>query len=181
MNVNSVHSDNISGAIAVAELFADLGHKKIAYFTTGAGRYRTYEIRKEAFLHGLLKRGISDCVIHDSHYFYEKTFINAREFFKNNEMPEAIFSSGDESTLAIIDAMSEIGAIAGRDVSVVGFYAPGMQYKAYDITCLKQDTLLMAQDVVDMVYDLVENPNQTIKTITRPMSLYIGKSTITRM
>lgn len=178
MPINCVHADNQSGCAMMADLFVKLGHEDIVYFTTGEGSYDTYQPRQEGFINRLHTYGNHNCRIHHGYYNYDKTLVVARTFFKNNPPPQGIFCAGDENTYAVIDAAAEQGLVAGKDLSVAGFYGPGMQYKAYDITCLKQDVAQMTTDTVERVCSLMENPDQSTCVITRPMTLYVGKSTI---
>ncbi len=178
MDLNCVHGDNVQGCNLMAEHFANIGHKKIMYFSTGAGWYGTYHVRQKAFIEGLAKYGITDCEICNGYYFYEKSYEVAKEYFANNPPPEAILCAGDENTFAVIDAAAEVGLIAGENISIAGFFAPGMHSNDYGITCLKQDTYQMTIDVVNRVRELILNPDLDKKIITRPMTLHIGKSTM---
>lgn len=178
MNMNAVHSDNYGACIKAAEFLVGLGHKKFAYFTTGQSVYQNYMPRQDAFLFGLSRQGIYDCQIYSSGYRYERSLKAAREYFAAGDVADAIFCSGDLNAIATIDAAREYGYEPGKDLSVAGFYAPmSVEFRAYQLTCLKQDVLQLARDAVMILQSKIERPDCPVRIITRPMQLCIGETT----
>lgn len=179
MKVNAVHSDNYGACIKTAEFLVGLGHKKFAYFTTGQSVYQNYMPRQDAFLFGLSQQGIYDCQIYSSGYRYDRSLNAAREYFAAGDVADAIFCSGDLNAIATIDAAREYGYEPGKDLSIVGFYAPtSVEFGAYQLTCLKQDVLQLAKDAVMILKSKMEHPDSPMRIITRPMQLCVGKTTL---
>lgn len=177
MRISAVHSDNVGGCLLMADYLVALGHRKFAYFTTGAGLYTSYKPREETFLQGLRSHGIDDCIIWPADYYYPQALAAARKFFDENEVPDAIFCSGDLNALAVIDVARERGLEVGKDVSIAGFYAPYVDMLSYQLTSLKQNIEQLAQDAVQILVSNIENPLQPTQIITRPMELVIGATT----
>lgn len=177
MHISAVHSDNYSGCILAADYMASLGHKKYSYFATQSSIYSNYAPRQEAYLLGLHHQGIHDCYIQDSDYEYKAALAAAKTYFEQDNPPDCIFCSGDLNAIAVIDVARSKGYRVGEDVSIMGFYAQGVDFQAYQLTCLKQDIIQLARDAVDILQESIEHPGKSPVVMARQMELCIGKST----
>lgn len=179
MEISAVQSDNYTGCGQVADLFADIGHQKIAYFSSEKSVYGAYTPRQHAFISGLSRNNISDCTVIPSHYKYEEGLLVARDFFRNSGDVDAIFCATNLSALATIDAAREHGYTPGKDISIVGVFSSGFtQMRSYQMTCLYQDLDRLSHDAVHLILEKIANPHTSTRVITRPMEILLGATTL---
>lgn len=177
MNVNAAYSDNYGAGIMMADYLVKAGHKRFAYVSTEKSKYSNFMTRQDAFIYGLSRHGIRECIIQPASYSYESGIEAARKIFSDDYQPDAIFCAADKTALGIIDVAKEMDIKLGEDLSITGFFAPvGVDLPAYSLTCFVQDIEGLAQDAIDLLLEQIDNPSQPPSIRVRPMTLVQGKS-----
>lgn len=177
LRISAVHSDNYSACLQMADYLVQIGHENFAYISTANSEYRNYQVRQEAFLHGLSQYGIYSCKIEEADYSYESGAEAARRLLTGSQIPDAIFCSGDLNAMGAVDAARSLGFEVGKDLSITGFDAPcGMEMPSYGITALHQNTEQLSRDAVRVLKNVLESRPQTPTIVTHPMELVIRTS-----
>lgn len=177
LHISAVHSDNYSGCVQMADYLVGVGHQRFAYISTANSEYRNYQVRQEAFLHGLAQHGIHSCSIEEADYSYESGAAAARRLLTSAQPPDAIFCAGDLNAMGALDAARELGFAVGTELSITGFDAAcGMDMPSYGVTALHQDMRQLAQDAVEVLQGAISTHTQTPTLMMRPMELIIRTS-----
>ena len=118
--LDCVVNDDFAGALMAVEHLAQLGHRRIAHVSGGAGagaadRLRGYE-RAMACL-GLERH----LFVAGGEYTERGGYEGARRFLAEKTRPTAIFVANDLAALGAMTAIREAGLSVPEDISVVGY------------------------------------------------------------
>ena len=100
----------------------------------------------------------------------------AQKVIELKEKPTAIVSSGDLMAIGLMRGLKEKGIKIPEDISIIGYdgFEIG-RYIGVPLTTIKQDFLKMANETVDMLFEMIEN-----KIVLEPrileVELIIGES-----
>lgn len=154
----SVTAANFEGGRIAGRFLAAGGHKRIAHIA-GWNKSLNGRDRQAGFIAGLADYGMEPFAIKDSHYRRRMAIDATREFFKGNEVPDAIFVGNDHMAFAVLEILRcELGLRVPEDVSVIGFDDVTMSaWKIIDLTTLSQPAHQMADACVKMILGMIEN------------------------
>ena len=181
--VSSVRSDNVAGGRAVARLFTDTGHQRVA-FIAGNEESSTNLERERGFREGLAERGLRIWARSVGNYDFEQARNAARELFQAGSagpdaMPDAVFVASDHMAFAVMDTLRfELKLRVPQDVSVVGFdNVPQADWGSYRLTTVEQQVGPMIEATVDLLqrYLRHDRPSQSENVIV-PVQLLIRES-----
>ena len=177
-NVSSVYSDNIEAGELVAKLLVNTGHKRIT-FVTYHKQVKTTIDRQNGFYRQLQENEITDIKEEKCDYSYEDGYKLGQKMIFKEEIPDAIFCVSDLIAMGIIDAIKrESNLKIPQDVSIVGFDdIPQASWKAYELTTIHQPINRLVKKTVDVLFDLLNNPeSENVNEKVSP-NLVIRKST----
>jgi LacI family transcriptional regulator len=110
-----VAADNIGGIEAAVEHLATLGHRRIAHWFGPDGE-RTSEHRREGFLNGMARVGLSvaplDIIPHDD---------PLEPILRRPDRPTAIIAYSDAKAFEVVETARAVGLSIPADLSVIGF------------------------------------------------------------
>ena len=157
-HVSSVTSNNELGGRLVAELFAKVQHKRIAYIA-GKENSSTNNDRENGFTEGLANAGLRVWRRAVGQYSFEGATLAARELLSTREKPDAIFVANDHMAFAVMDVIrSEFGLRIPEDISVVGYdNVPEADWAAYNLTTVEQPVEAMIDETVSILIKQMEN------------------------
>jgi LacI family transcriptional regulator len=122
-DVYSVSISNTKATYDMTKYLIDKGHKKIGYIMTSKDttvmekeRYIGYE---KAMNEANLK--IYDELVRSGDTEYEGGYKSMNEILNTNNIPDAVFVTGDESAIGAINAIFDAGYRVPEDISVAGF------------------------------------------------------------
>jgi len=118
-DINYVDIENAEGGRLVAELFARLGHRKIAMINGPETHVDAIE-RERGFTEGLATAGI-DQVIRQNGDFLIQSGFSAMKKILEDLRPEAVFCANDYMAAGAIKFLWESGLRVPQDISVVGY------------------------------------------------------------
>lgn len=178
LKISAVQSDQVGSGQLMAEYFLRTGHQRFAYVSSVNSPHQNYIPRQKGYVDCLEAHGVRDIQIIPAGYSYESGLEAGRQLLRSDRVPDAIFCSGDLNALGVIDAIREQSALKlGEDISVTGYDAPIFpQLTAYPLTALTQQVDLLCRDCVELLSDLMQNPDAPTRLITRPMHLTIRGS-----
>jgi DNA-binding LacI/PurR family transcriptional regulator len=118
-DINYVDIENAEGGRLVAELFARLGHRKIAMINGPETHVDAIE-RERGFTEGLSAAGI-DKVIRQNGDFLIQSGSSAMKKILEELRPDAVFCANDYMAAGAIKFLWESGLRVPQDISVVGY------------------------------------------------------------
>ena len=146
--VTTVSCDNFAAGRAVAELFVNLGRRRIAY-VAGRSDTSTNADRERGFTQRLGELGMA---LHaragGQEYSYEHGYAATLELAATR--PDAIFYANDITAFGGMDALrQELGQRVPEDVAVVGFDdIPMAAWPSYGLTTVRQPVQAMIEATV---------------------------------
>jgi LacI family transcriptional regulator len=178
---DSVSSDNVHGAAAVAQHFLELGHRRIGLVSGLPNVSTTYE-REQGFLGALASRVadgfVSVRTVHGdfTHAAGEDALA---ELLGGGAPPTALFCVNDVVAFGVIDAARRRGIAVPADLSVAGYDDTEIAaWAAYDLTTVRQPVARMAQTGVDLLLDRIHGrAGTTAREERMPGELVIRAST----
>lgn len=172
----NISFNDISGIEKSITYLENKGHKKIAFIR---GDLRT-DLSRTRFLTyvDLISQfsEYNDNFVFQGDFSLESGYEVAQKVSELTEKPTAIVSSGDLMAIGLMRGLKEKGIRVPEDISVVGYdgFEIG-RYIGVPLTTIKQDFLKMANETVDMLFEMIEN-----KTVLEPrileVELIIGES-----
>ena len=170
--------DNAAGASSAAQLVVEHGHRKIGVIC-GPRNTSTGREREEAQLSTLQSLGIpvgSELIAHGP-FSYETGFLHALEFLSREDPPTALLCGNDVIAIGACNAISRLGKVVGRDVSVVGFDDIRMAaWEMWSLTTIRGDLNALAAEAVRLLLARIDNPDGPFQQITLPVNLVVRSS-----
>jgi DNA-binding LacI/PurR family transcriptional regulator len=118
-DVNYVDIENAEGGRLVAELFARLGHRKIAMINGPETHVDAIE-RERGFTEGLSTAGIDKVVRRNGDFLIQSGF-SAMKAILEELRPDAVFCANDYMAAGAIKFLWEAGLRVPQDISIVGY------------------------------------------------------------
>ncbi|MCB2288615.1 LacI family DNA-binding transcriptional regulator [Clostridium sp. CS001] len=169
LNISSVYCDNIEAGRIVAEFLWVKGYTNIAYI--GYEKDATSEIERKIGFYGKLREyGVYNIPAERANFTYESGYEAAIRLLKQNNSLDAIFCSSDLIAMGAMDAARfELGLKVPEDISIVGFdNVPMAAWPSYDLTTVNQPVEQLVDETIDILTELIENPEKApIKRMIR--------------
>ena len=118
-SVNYVDIENAVGGRLVAELFARLGHEKIAIINGPETNVDAIE-RERGFVEGLCSAGIHQLIKRHGDFLIQSGFAAMKNILGETK-PDALFCGNDYMAAGAIKLLWESGLRVPEDISVVGY------------------------------------------------------------
>lgn len=196
-SISAVTSANVNGAAQVTNYLLDTGHKRIAHIA-GWGGSSTGRDRRHGFESAMAARAVIPHAIVEANYFRESAMQACRVLFhrevndpaarstgssRGEESPDAIFVGNDYMAFAVLDCLRcETGLKVPDDVSVVGYDDVQMAaWPAIDLTTYRQPARRMVDRTLDVLFDLIESPEQEPQHLQIEGELIIRGSSCARV
>jgi len=175
-NVNKVYVDDRGGAFSAIEHAIKIGYKKIAHFAgydevnIGLQRYLGFEDAMKKY-----EIPINNDWIFKGGFGEKYGYESFMKLYKNNNLPELIFTVTYPVALGIYRAVNELGLKIPEDIDVICFGDGSEQkYLSPPLSCVDQPTKLIAQNSMNILLDNINNSdsNET-KSIEIPTQLIL--------
>lgn len=159
--VSSVTGDNALGARTIAAHLLAGDHRRIA-FIAGSTDSSTNQEREAAFIGYLAERGVPLAWREEGHFAFDAAMEATRRLLTSMDRPDAIFCANDTMAIAAINvARHEFGMDVGREISIIGYDdVPMAAWPAFSLTTYSQPAQRMADETVNLIRQLREDPDQ---------------------
>jgi DNA-binding LacI/PurR family transcriptional regulator len=117
---SNIVADYASGVDAAVEHIVGLGHTEIA-FIAGPAMLRSAQVRREAFVACLERRGIGAGLMEEGNHQVLGGHEAMARLLERTTRPTAVLASNDMTAIGALGAIHESGLQAPRDISIVGF------------------------------------------------------------
>lgn len=180
VDVDSVTTDNISGAHMAVEHLAALGRRRIAHIDGGASPGA--ERMRQGYCEAMRALGLADEIrIVPGAYTIDAGAAAGRALFGSDApRPEAIFASSDLAAIGIVNEAAKHGIAIPRDLLVVGYDDVTLAgTETLSLTSIHQSARDLAEAGVAALARRLKHPEApTTKTLVPPR-LVIRRSTQT--
>lgn len=175
---STVYSDNIQGCYLAVEYLYSLGHRKIAHIYGSQDTFAG-NIRLNGFISALEKFKLekNDNYLVDGGYFsFDGGYKAMKKLLALEDLPTAVFVSGDLMAIGAISAINEKGLRVPDDVSIVGYDDLDIcKYVTPKLTTIRQNTNLIGENAADVLINAIDKKNARTSVIV-PVELVVRDS-----
>ena len=171
--VDYVGVDNIRGGYMAVEHLIRLGHSRIALICGPEETSTGYDRKRGALAAFKAYNIIADpSLILSGKFVRTSGYHLASELLKLKERPTAIFAANDHMAIGVLEALSEAGFSAPKDMALIGFDDIEMAgLPGIDLTTVSQKKETMGSLAVDYLISNIKGESNHIiqKTILNPI------------
>jgi LacI family transcriptional regulator len=176
---DTVSTDNVLGAEAVARYFVAHGRTHVAMIT-GPAEISTAREREEGFFAGLGAAGLAGnaAAIVRGNFTHASGHEAMRRLLRQTPRPDALFCVNDVVAFGALDAAREAGVSVPDDLWVVGFDDTEMAtWAAFDLTTVRQPIAKLAEVGIDLLIERMRARDAPPTSRRLPADLVIRGST----
>lgn len=171
--VSYVDVDNRSSSRDAVLHLLRLGRRRIGLVAGPQTMISGYD-RQQGYFDGLRSRGlqVNNDLVSEGDYTETGGYMAAQRLIPHK--PDAIFASSDAMALGALRALRDAGLRVPEDVAVVGFDdMPFSSRTEPPLTTIRQPVYRMGVTAVEILLDLIDNPDSTPRRIVLPTELVI--------
>jgi LacI family repressor for deo operon, udp, cdd, tsx, nupC, and nupG len=175
-----VSIDDIAATRSAMEYLISLGRRNIALIN-GPIRYKYARQRLQGYLESLEKAGIKedpDLILQLPDVNYDVASSAIKELMLAHKRPDAFFCVSDAYAAAVIKSCTKMGLRVPQDVMVVGF--DNIDIAAMlspTITTINQPKYQLGFSSCELLIELINNPNPSVRSILMETELIVREST----
>ncbi|HYO87362.1 MAG TPA: LacI family DNA-binding transcriptional regulator [Candidatus Limnocylindrales bacterium] len=163
--IDSILTDNRSGARSAVEYLVAQGHRHIGLIGSHPHSYPSIRERRAGFIDALSAHQLSQAYIEDSLLDRQDAFEAATRLLHRAPEVTAIFVCNDNTAAAVLSAIQRLGMNCPGDVSVVGFDDIDLAQEITPaLTTVHVDKVLMGLLAVRYLRDRVHAPERPTLT-----------------
>lgn len=175
---DGVFYDNFHSAYSATEALILEKHKKIGIITGDL----SLQIARERF-EGY-KQALEDYEIElDTKYVYignfgiAKAYQISRKIFISGDMPDAILTSNNRTSIGFVKAAKECGVTIGKDIALIGIdHVEILDVLGFEFSCVTRDTKEMGRMAMNVLMERLENPLKERRICIMPYQLLLKGS-----
>jgi LacI family transcriptional regulator len=176
-----IRLNQTKGAYIGANHLIERGHRKIAYCTGGLfDEQGKGKDRNHGFQKALSEAGIKinpKWIFIDQHTIEDGKHV-LTQILEMEDRPTAIFTGSDEVAGGIVIAAKEKGLTIPNDLAVIGFDdQPIAEILDPKLTTIRQPVDLMGEKSIEVMIEMLENPEIEIRNYELPIELIVRQST----
>lgn len=179
--VPMIRLDQMKGAYLGAKHLIERGHQKIAYCTGGLfDEQGKGKDRNQGFQKALHEAGIKinpKWIFIDQHTIEDGKQV-IKQILEMDDRPTAIFTGSDEVAGGIMIGAKERGLTIPDDLAIIGFDdQPIAEILDPKLTTIRQPVDQMGEKSVEVILEMLDNPEMEIKSYELPIELIVRQST----
>ncbi|MBN2305233.1 MAG: LacI family DNA-binding transcriptional regulator [Anaerolineae bacterium] len=121
LNVDSIVTDNLNGALNAVNYLIDSGHTAIGLLGSTPDAYPSIRERRKGYQRALKQAGIEKTYIEDGLLTREDGYATALKLLRRAPEITAIFACNDEVAIGVMNAAQELNLKIPDNLSLVGF------------------------------------------------------------
>ncbi|WP_213975348.1 LacI family DNA-binding transcriptional regulator [Tepidanaerobacter acetatoxydans] len=175
---DGVFFENYKSAYKATEILINEGHKKIGVIT-GDLNLKIGRDRYQGFLDALKDHDmpVFEKYVYIGDFTVEKSYEVSKEFLENNDLPEAILTSNNRTTLGLLKALNEKKVIPGKDIAVIGIDSiEVLDILDYKISCVARDAVEMGRVAMRLLLERFDNPKKERQNYIMPFKIKLKGS-----
>jgi LacI family transcriptional regulator len=169
---------NELGAVTLADLVADLGHRRIGVILGPRDISGVIE-RETGLRNGFSARGIPmpTELVRRGAFSYENGRTAMLDLLGLKRPPTAVVCANDVIALGALNAAESAGVSVGKDVTVVGFDDIGMaSWDLFQLTTMRSNLDEMARHSVRLLVQRIDDPHRDPQHVVIEPQLILRKS-----
>jgi LacI family transcriptional regulator len=179
--VPMIRLDQTKGAYLGVKHLIEKGHKKIAYCTGGLfDEHGKGKDRNQGFQKALHEAGIKinpQWIFVDQHTIEDGKQV-MKQILEMDDRPTAIFTGSDEVACGIMIQAKELGLSVPSELAIIGFDdQPIAEILDPKLTTIRQPVDLMGEKSIEVMIEMLENPELEIQNYELPIELIVRQST----
>lgn len=176
-----IRLDQTKGAYLGAKHLIERGHQKIAYCTGGLfDEQGKGKDRNQGFQKALQEAGITinpKWIFIDQHTIEDGKQV-MKQILEMNDRPTAIFTGSDQVAAGVMIEAKEQDLTIPSDFAIIGFdNQPIAEILDPKLTTIRQPVDQMGEKSVEVIIELLDNPEMEIKNYELPIELIVRQST----
>jgi DNA-binding LacI/PurR family transcriptional regulator len=184
LELHTIVSDGRSGSIQAVEHLIMLGHSKIAIISGEPAFDPVASDRLDGYRFALSKAGIKinpKYMVEADFGVPQTSYDQTMKLLDLDDPPTAIYCTSDSLAYRAYRAIADRGLKIPGDISIVGF--DNISFPGYAdpqlpaLTTVDVDRELMGKTSVEILTDIIENPQKAVYRYTLPVRLLIKGST----
>jgi LacI family transcriptional regulator len=175
--VDTVTSDNDSGAYEATRHLLDLGHERIG-MVGGPEAVSSTRERTSGYTRALRGQGFTETLIRTGDLRERSGYLATLELLDTPSRPTAIFSANNQMTIGVLAAIRERGLRIPEDVSLIGFDdLPTAALLTPPLTVVAQPTYQLGARAAELLLQRVRHPEAPVQEIVLAPQLVLRAST----
>lgn len=179
--VPMIRLDQTKGAYLGAKHLIERGHQKIAYCTGGLfDEQGKGKDRNQGFQKALHEAGVKinpKWIFIDQHTIEDGKQV-IKQILEMDDRPTAIFTGSDEVAGGIMIGAKERGLTIPDDLAIIGFDdQPIAEILDPKLTTIRQPVDQMGEKSVEVIIEMLDNPEMEMKSYELPIELIVRQST----
>lgn len=179
--VPMIRLDQTKGAYLGAKHLIERGHQKIAYCTGGLfDEHGKGKDRNQGFQKALHEAGVKinpKWIFIDQHTIEDGKQV-IKQILEMDDRPTAIFTGSDEVAGGIMIGAKERGLTIPDDLAIIGFDdQPIAEILDPKLTTIRQPVDQMGEKSVEVIIEMLDNPEMEMKSYELPIELIVRQST----
>jgi DNA-binding LacI/PurR family transcriptional regulator len=180
-SVPMIRLDQAKGAYLGIQHLLEKGHHKIAYCTgglfdeEGKGKDRNHGFQK-AMNHAGVKVN-PKWIFVDQHTIEDGRSV-LKQILEMKDRPTAVFTGSDEVAAGVMMEAKQQGLLIPDDLAIIGFDdQPLAEILDPKLTTIRQPVDQMGDKSIEIMIEMLENPEMEIQNVELPIELIIRQST----
>jgi LacI family transcriptional regulator len=173
VDVPTVDSDNLAGAILATTHLLELGHRRIA-LVGGRADLESARLREQGFREAMAAAGVpvDESLVVIGGYRPETTEGPVRLLLGRDDPPTAVFATNDISAIRTMELAVELGLRVPDDLSVIGFdNVPESALSTPPLTTINQPLREMGATALDMLVRMLQGKEPEATHVRLPTSM----------
>lgn len=163
---DGVYFDNFKSTYTATNILIKEGYQRIGIITgdmllqLGRERYEGYvaALEEENMI-------LEQKYVYHGDFSIETAYRIANEMFQSGDMPEAIVTSNNRTSIGLIRAARENNIQLGKDLAVIGVdHIMMLDMLGYPFSCITRDSRLMGREVVKLLLQNIKDPSKSGRT-----------------
>lgn len=175
---DGVFFENYQSAYSATEILIKEGHKKIGIIT-GDLKLKIGKDRYKGYLNAMEDYGmeIIDKYIYEGNFSVEKAYELSNEFILSKDLPDAILTCNNRTTLGFIKALKEHNLTLGKDISAIGIDSNEvLDILGYNFSNVARDAVEMGRVAMRRLLERFDNPTKQRVECIMPFKIYLKGS-----
>ena len=184
IELHAIVSDGRSGSIQAVEHLIMLGHRKIAIISGEPAFDPVASDRLDGYRFALSKAGLKinpKYMVEADFGIPQTAYEQTMKLLNLDDPPTAIYCTSDSFAYRAYRAIADCGLKIPGDISIVGF--DNISFPGYAdpqspaLTTVDVDRELMGKTSVEILTDIIDNPQKAVYRYTLPVRLIVKEST----
>jgi LacI family transcriptional regulator len=179
--IDTIETDNFQGGYIATRHLIELGHRKIG-FLSGKMTMVSHHDRFEGYQQALKEFKIpyypEYTVTYQNRTVQSGSDYALRIFRLKDNMPSAVFATGDMMAFGFLNQVRRAGYNVPRDISIVGFDDNFLSsFAGIDLTTVRQPHRAIAKKAVDLLVSRIEGKAAPVRNIILKVELIVRATT----